>query len=376
VMSLPTDNLRSSAGRKIRAERPVALAMDLVRMLRALWQRRALLGLVSVLAVAAGVGIMMSSGTTKVGTAHAMALVDTPNSQVVDLGGAADDTSAGIVTLSNRATLLTGLMTSSPLTEEIAARAGISPKTLIAQSAVTQATTGSSATGTAAPVGASQLSGLSPLANVLSATVPTLSTGQVPIITVDTQSPTAEGAAKLADSSIAVLSEYLRSTATRDKVPGGRRVILRQLGPAVTSTTTNAPSKLLALGATAGVFLLGCALILGLSALKTGWRRAGEMEEFEATSGQGQELAPPAGEVDNLAASWLRSVPTAPAAVNGTQAHEPDDESALSDTDPSDDEALDVDDPVVVAASPRRAKLPRPGLSVQWRTKRPPSTPG
>jgi hypothetical protein len=347
-------------------------------MLRALWQRRALLGLVSVLAVVAGVGIMVSSGTTKVGTAHAMALVDTPNSQVVDLGGAADDTSAGIVTLSNRATLLTGLMTSSPLTEEIAARAGISPKTLIAQSAVTQATTGPSATGAAAPVAASQLSGVSPRANVLSATVPILSTGQVPIITVDTQSPTVEGAAKLADSSIAVLSEYLHSTATRDKVPGGRRVILRQLGPAVTSTTTNAPSKLLALGATAGVFLLGCALILGLSALKTGWRRAGEMEEFEATSGLGQELAPPApaGEVDDLAASWLPFVPTAPGAVNGTRAHEPADESA-PDTDPSaDDEALDADDPVVVAASPKRAKLPRPGRSVQWRTKRPPSTPG
>ena len=36
-------------------------------MLRALWQRRALLGLVSVLAVVAGVGIMVSSGTTNIG---------------------------------------------------------------------------------------------------------------------------------------------------------------------------------------------------------------------------------------------------------------------------------------------------------------------
>jgi hypothetical protein len=154
-------------------------------------------------------------------------------------------------------------------------------------------------------------------------------------------------------------------------------VILRQLGPAVTTTTTSAPSKLLALGATAGVFLLGCALILGLSALKTGWRRAGEMEEFEAASGPGQELTPPAGDVDDLAASWLPFAPAAPATVNGTQAHEPDDESAPSDTDPSaDGEVLDVNEPVVVAASPKRAKLPRPGRSVQWRTKRPPSTPG
>jgi hypothetical protein len=344
-------------------------------MLRALWQRRALLGLVSVLAIAVGAGIMVGSATTKVGTAHAMALVDTPNSQVVDLGGATDDTSAGIVTLTNRATLLTGLMTSSPLTDEIAARVGIPPRTLIAESAVTQSTASSSGTGAAAPLATGQLSGVSPLANVLSATVPTLSTGQVPIITVDTQSPTAAGAAKLADSSIAVLSEYLNSTAARDKVPGGRRVILRQLGPAVTATTTSAPSKLLAVAATVGVFLLGCALILGVSALKTGWRRAGELEELEA-SGRGQELAPPTGEADELAASWLPFMPTGPP-TNGAQAHEPDDDSTPSGTDRAPhDEALEVNEPVVVAASPKRGKLPRPGRSVQWRTKRPPSTPG
>jgi hypothetical protein len=318
---------------------------------------------------------MVSSPSTKVGKAHAMALVDTPNSQVVDLGGA--DSAASIVTLSNRATLLTGLMTSSPLTEEIAARAGISPKTLIAVSAVTQSTTGAPSSGVAT-TGAP--SGLSPLANVLTATVPSLSTGQVPIITVDTQSPTTTGAAKLADSSIQVLSDYLHSVAAQDKVPGGRRVIIRQLGPAVTSTTTNEPSKMVAFGAAVGVFLIGCALILGLSALKTGWRRAGEMEDLAATSGMAQERVPTTGEMEELAASWLPFVPTDsgdPASENGGQALQSDNEGVPGVTHPEvDNDAPKSNEPVAVAASLMRTKLPRPGRNVQWRTKRPPTTPG
>lgn len=346
--------------------------MDLVRMLRTLWQTRVLLGLVSVLAVAAGVGVMVSSSTTKVGTAHAMALVDTPNSQVVDLGGA--DSAASIVTLSNRATLLTGLMTSSPLTEEIAARAGIQPRTLIAESAVTQSTAGSSTSGSA-PLTTGIPAGLSPLANVLTATVPSLSTGQVPIITVDTQSPTAAGAAKLADSSIAVLSEYLRSVAAQDKVPGGRRVIIRQLGPAVTSSTTNAPSKTLALAAAIGLFVLGCALIIGVSALKTGWRRAGEMERLE-------------GEMEDLSVSWLPFERTAARSDEDASGNAGKADSSGTETRDSDGNgvAIDANVPadgeaaqglaVATGTKPGRSRLLRPSGGIQWRAKRPPSTPG
>ena len=249
-------------------------------MLRALSRRRVLVLTVALVAVVAGVGAFVASPTNKVGVAHSMALVDTPHSQVVDLGSVS--TVASIGTLSSRATLLTGLMTSSPLKDEIAARAGISTRNLIAVSAATQMT----ASGSGAPATPSLLAnattGVSPQMNVLTATVPDLATGQVPMITVDTQSPSAAGAAKLANSSIEVLSQYLQSLAAQDKVPGARRVIVRQLGPATASTTINGPAKVLGVGVAVLVFVLGCALIIGASALKAGWRRAGEMEELVA----------------------------------------------------------------------------------------------
>jgi hypothetical protein len=251
--------------------------MDFVRMMRALWHRRALVAVVAVLAVVVGIGLIAGTRTTKVGTAHAIALVDTPSSQVADLGSI--NTVASIATLTSRATLLTGLMTSSPLKDEIAAKAGISARNLLAASAATSTAANPSSGASATPLVPTAGSGLvSARTNLLTASVPELATGQVPMIAVDTQSPSPDGAAKLANSSLAVLGQYLQSLAAQDAVPGGRRVIIRQLGPAVASTITNGPSKALAVGAAFLVLVLGCGLILGVSAFKTGWRRAGEMD--------------------------------------------------------------------------------------------------
>jgi hypothetical protein len=255
--------------------------MDVVKVLRALWTKRLLVAVIAGCSIAAGVALVVLSPQKQVGTAHAMALVDTPNSQVVDLGG--EKAVASATTLSSRATLLTGLMTSSPLKDEIASRAGISAASLLAVSAATQ--------GTDAPAGqapsstpASTPSAGAAHPNVLTATVPDLATGQVPLITIDTQSPTATGAAKLADSSIAVLSDYLKTLAAQDRVPGARRVIVRELGPAVASTTAQGPSKVLAVGLSILLFALGCGLILAVQALKAGWRRADELEQLTAAA--------------------------------------------------------------------------------------------
>src|SRR4051812_42369202 len=103
--------------------------MELVAILRLLWRRRAVVAALAVVAVVVGLSAAyrigpggLESRQHDVGIGSVTALVDTPSSLVVDLGG---DTGADIGTLSARANLLASLMTSSPIKDEIARRARI-----------------------------------------------------------------------------------------------------------------------------------------------------------------------------------------------------------------------------------------------------------
>jgi hypothetical protein len=262
--------------------------MDFVTTLRRLWLRRLFLIPVVLLSVAAGAYLTVGTPAKDVGIGQASALVDTTTSQVVDLGGQTQ--LLGIATLPARATLLAGLMTSSPMKDQIATRAGISPRLLIGESAATTSSGSGSSTGPTT---------FGPDAYVLTAGVPELSTGQLPIIAVNTQAPTTAEAVKLANSSMQVLSEYLQNLAQKDNVPDQSRLVLRQLGPATAGSTSLGSSKLTAVVAAAAILLLGCALILGVPALKAGWRRAGELEKL------------PPGELERLSAGDLEELPAA-----------------------------------------------------------------
>ena len=113
--------------------------MGLVGPLRTLWRMRIVVVVIAVFAVAMGIFVAYSyspptslmSRQYQVAAGTAMALVDSPSSQVVDLGGE-EEVGVDISSLSSRATLLASLMTSSPMKEEIAASAGIPPNRLIA----------------------------------------------------------------------------------------------------------------------------------------------------------------------------------------------------------------------------------------------------
>ena len=250
--------------------------MELVGMLRVLWRHRLLVVVAALIAVLVGLGVAyrigfpakLESRQYHVGLGTVTALVDTPSSQVVDLGG---KTGADIATLSGRAQLLASLMTSSPIKDEIATRSGVSPDRLIAVSAA------------GAPPGAPASGGASvnksdPKANILTAGIPNVETGDVPIISVTTQAPQAAVAARLANASIAVLKEHLQTVAGIDRVPDARRVVVTQLGRARASDEVRGPSRVMALVAAFFVFVFGCLAILGISALVSGWRQAAELE--------------------------------------------------------------------------------------------------
>jgi hypothetical protein len=273
--------------------------MELVTSLRTLWRFR--LALIALALLSVVVGLLMAyrleaPGTLKsrqytVAIASAQALVDTPSSQVADLGGGVDEPSADIATLSARASLLANLMTNSPMKEEIASRAGVSPDSLIAVPPPS-AEPGVAAASAGAPGTTAKLT--DPGANILRATIPELQSGQIPIISVSTQAPDPDAAARLANEAIAVLQSNLASVATNDKVPSQRRVIVRQLGRAHASVESRGPGKKLAIVAAMAVFALGCGAVLAIVALVGGWRQASALEqsqELEFASDDDERLA-------------------------------------------------------------------------------------
>jgi hypothetical protein len=250
--------------------------MELVGMLRVLWRHRLLVVVAALVAVLVGLGVAYRIGFPakfesrqyNVGLGTLTALVDTPSSQVVDLGG---KTGADIGTLAARAQLLASLMTSSPIKDEIASRAGVAPDKLIAVSPA-------GAAPGAAPSGGTTAKMSDPKATILTARIPNLESGDVPIIAVSTQAPDAAAAARLANESIAVLQAHLKTVAGIDKVPDARRVVVRQLGRARAETVSRGPARLMAVAAALFVFGFGCVAILGIVALVSGWRRAADLE--------------------------------------------------------------------------------------------------
>jgi hypothetical protein len=121
-----------------------------------------------------------------------------------------------------------------------------------------------------------------PGAFVLRATVPTLESGQVPMLSVQTQAPEPAQASKLANAAIEVLQKHVEDVAANDGVPADRRVVIRQLGPAAAAIQVRGSGTMLAVGAAIGVFVLGCGAILLLVALSRAWRAASEYEQMQA----------------------------------------------------------------------------------------------
>src|SRR4051794_5329208 len=107
--------------------------MQLVALLRELLRLRWLVFGALILSIALGASVAyklpsMQSRSYTVGVASATAMVDTPRSQVVDLGGQAG---ADPGTLSARAALLANLMTDAPIKDQTAKRAAIPARRLL-----------------------------------------------------------------------------------------------------------------------------------------------------------------------------------------------------------------------------------------------------
>ena len=194
-------------------------------MLRELWRLRRVVRVGIVLAilgallvsyhVSLGVPPQLDSRQYSAGVAEAQVLVDSPNSQVVDLGGgdSADEEESAqidILGLTTRARLLASLMSSSPLKDNVASAAGIRPDKLIVVGPAGEETAPRATTGTTVALGDRQ-------ANVITLYVDET----LPIIVIQSEAPEAGTAGRLAGAAVDELRTYLdrRPRRSRSRTP-------------------------------------------------------------------------------------------------------------------------------------------------------------
>jgi hypothetical protein len=251
--------------------------MDLITILRALWRGRLFVVLGTLVAVAAGVVIAyrvtpgvppkLESRQYNVALGTVNVLVDTPDSQVIDLDPSGADA------VSTRASLLASLISTSPIKSAIATRVGIPADELVVLGP--QAGTAGStapASGTKSAVSANGRR-----ANIIS--IRTDET--LPVISIDTQAPTERGAILLAEGAAAGLQDYLTTVVKSQKVPEKRRLVLRTLGTPEVGVSVRGPRK--AYGVGLALFLLAffCASIVLLPGIARGLREAAAAERAE-----------------------------------------------------------------------------------------------
>lgn len=244
--------------------------MELIQILRELWRCRRLVIVAGLIAITVGVLIAYrpsSSGLQRrsysLGIGVTRVLIDTPDSQVVDLAPKGADG------LGSRADLLANLLASGPLRLRIARLAHVPPDKLLAM-----------APSTAGPIDPSLLaqSGTAAASAPSTFMLTMKPDPELPIVFINTQAPDAATASRLANSATVALRDYLHSVAAAQKVPNARQVVVTQLGTAQSAKVTRGPSRAIALLVAVVIFGVLCGLIVALVGLVRGWAAAAAAE--------------------------------------------------------------------------------------------------
>lgn len=269
--------------------------MNHITVLRALWQRRALVAVAAALSVVAGIvaayhvtlPAKLTSRQYTVAVGQARFLIDTTESQVlaVDPATTANPLAASASDLAGRATLLANLIPTSRVKAAIAKRAGIRAADLTIVGPPSPATAFSPAPGPT-PLEASQAAKADDrTANIVTITVPGAPDSPLPVISVETQSPREQTALKLANATISGLQYFLASVPEAQKIPQARKIVLRPLGPAQVGTTVHGPRRFYALLLPFVLFTLACAAIVFVPYVVRAWREI-VASEHEETAGE------------------------------------------------------------------------------------------
>ena len=284
--------------------------MNHITILRTLWQRRALIAVAAALSIVAGIvaayhvtpPAKLTSRQYTVAVGQARFLIDTPESQVLTVSSPATANPSGSVDLAGRANLLANLIPTSPVKAAIAKRAGIRAADLTIIGPPTPATAYAPAPGPT-PLEASQAAKVNDrTANIVTITVPVATNGPLPVISVQTQSPREEIAARLANATIAGLQYFLASMPESQRIPEARKIVLRPLGTPQVGTAVHGPPRLYALLLPFVLFTLACAAIVFAPYIVRAWREIVAPEREEAAGEQDQWTDPETLDLDRDAA--------------------------------------------------------------------------
>jgi hypothetical protein len=255
--------------------------MALVETIRQLWQRKLLVGLVLVLALAAAIFSayrVSPSGLEKrslaVAAASSQILVDSPDSTLVQ--GAELGTFEALAT---RAKIYGQYLASPSARQEIAKRADVPPRS-IATSGPFSSATGQEAYSTQS---SEERAGELLQEGAGNRLVFTAQEG-VPILTVDAQSASTETALALASASFDTLEHYVHSLQADGK-PVREGVTVRELGAPEGGTLGGSNNLILMVLAFFVVFGLGCAAILLVPTFAQRWRALDDVEYANSSLG-------------------------------------------------------------------------------------------
>jgi hypothetical protein len=248
--------------------------MALVEVIRQLWHRKLLVGLVVVLALAAAIfsayrlsGSGLEKRALTVAAASSQILVDSPDSTLV--AGAELGT---FEALSTRAKIYGQYLASLSARQEIAKQAGV-PASSIATSGPFSSATGQTAYSSQS---SGERAGELLQEGASNRLVFTAQEG-VPILTVDAQAASADQAIALASASFTTLKEYVHSLEA-DGRPVRQGVTVRELGAPEGGTLGGTNNIMLMVLAFLVVFGLGCAAILMVPTFARRWRALDDVE--------------------------------------------------------------------------------------------------
>lgn len=264
--------------------------MALVEIVRELWQRKLMVGLVVVLALAAAIlsayrfsvnppGLEKRSLT--VAAASSQILIDSPKSTLV-----AGAEVGEFATLATRAKIYGQYLSSLAAREEIAKIVGIPAQTI--------STSGPFSPATGQQEYAAQPSG--ERADELlqegaqNRLVFTAQEG-VPILTVSAQAETTERAVALASASFQTLKEYIHNLQAGGE-PVRRGVTVRELGAPEGGTLGSSNNMILMVLAFLLVFGLGCAAILVIPSFVARWRALSNLDRPKTAPAPVQPVQP------------------------------------------------------------------------------------
>jgi hypothetical protein len=254
--------------------------MEIVQILRRLWQLRLWVAIAAMVALLAGVASIykidpsepsLKKKSIEYGAASTQLLLDSRKSALTDV-------ETDLLPLVARADAFARLLASPPVAALIAQDAGISPNQLITHGPVL---TAQQATRSQREPTAEQRSN-DILNEGVGYTLRFSSAPSLPVVYVDAEAPTPQEAVRLANSSSTALQKYVSDLESRQGVAESRRLVISQLGTAAGGTVNKGTDKIVAILTAIGVWIGLCVLILLVSNLARQFRQARALERIGA----------------------------------------------------------------------------------------------